>query len=214
VKPRPTSPPAAAIGAVGALATATLIALAVLVTTHTSLGIDAAATDLANDIRAPWLDHVAKIVTSLGPIVVVGTIAVAGAGLLVWSGYRERAAALVAGVALTWISTQIIKAAVGRTRPPDPLVHAPGPSFPSGHAANSMGYLALAIALTAIIPSSRARVAAMLVGGLLAVLIALSRVYLRVHYFSDVIAGEALAVTFYALAALGALAWARVGSRS
>ena len=40
---------------------------------------------------------------------------------------------------------------------------------------------------------------------LLAVLVGLSRIYLRAHYASDVLAGEALAVAMYALAALVAV---------
>jgi membrane-associated phospholipid phosphatase len=214
MKSRPTAPPAVVIAAIATVAAAALIALTVLVTTHTSLGIDRAAADVADDLRAPWLDHAAKIVTFLGPLAVAGTIVVIGAGLLLWNGHRARAAALVAGVALTWIATQILKAAVDRPRPPAPLVHTTGASFPSGHAANSTGYLALAIALLVIIPTRRGRIAAVLVGGALAALVGLSRIYLGAHYLSDVLAGEALAVAGYAVAALAVLAWGRVVARS
>jgi len=86
-------------------------------------------------------------------------------------------------------------------------VHTSGQSYPSGHAANSVGYLALAIALTVAIPSRIGRVAAVAAGALLTVLVGLSRIYLRAHYASDVLAGEALAVAMYALAAIGTIAW-------
>jgi undecaprenyl-diphosphatase len=109
----------------------------------------------------------------------------------------------VAGSAVTWIGVWIVKAAVDRNRPPGPLVHTTGQSYPSGHAANSVGWLALAIVLAVVIPTRSGRTAALIAGALLAALIGLSRIYLRAHYASDVIAGEALAVAIYALAGLG-----------
>ena len=51
------------------------------------------------------------------------------------------------------------------------------------------------------------RIAAITAGALLAVLVGLSRIYLRAHYASDVFAGEALAVAMYALATIGAVVW-------
>jgi undecaprenyl-diphosphatase len=50
-----------------------------------------------------------------------------------------------------------------------------------------------------------ARIAAVAADALLAVLVGLSRIYVRAHYASDVLAGEALAVAMYALAALVAV---------
>ena len=86
-------------------------------------------------------------------------------------------------------------------------MHTSGESYPSAHAANSVGWLAIAIALTAVIPTRGARIAAITTGALLAVLVGLSRIYLRAHYASDVLAGEALAVAMYTLAALVAIVW-------
>ena len=96
---------------------------------------------------------------------------------------------------------------VDRPRPPNPLVHTSGQSYPSAHAANSVGWLALAIALSVVTPNRAARIAAVTAGGLLAVLVGLSRIYLRAHYASDVFAGEALAVAMYALATIGVVTW-------
>jgi undecaprenyl-diphosphatase len=101
----------------------------------------------------------------------------------------------------------ITKAVIARPRPPAPLVHTSGESYPSAHAANSIGWLALAIALAVVIPTRSARIAAVSAGALLAVLVGLSRIYLRAHYASDVFAGEALAVAMYALAAIAAVVW-------
>jgi membrane-associated phospholipid phosphatase len=50
----------------------------------------------------------------------------------------------------------------GPPPPPDPLVHTSGQSYPSAHAANSVGWLALAIALIVAIPTRGRQIAASL----------------------------------------------------
>jgi undecaprenyl-diphosphatase len=178
------------------------VALTVVLTTTSTHALDSSAFEVADDVRAPWLDTVAKIVTQLGLIAIVGPAVVVGALILIRGQHLNRATALVGGAALTWVSVWITKAAVDRPRPPHPLVHTSGQSYPSAHAANSVGWLALAIALTVVIPGRRTHVAAVTVGALLAVLVGLSRIYLRAHYASDVVAGEALAVAMYAVASI------------
>ena len=195
------------LAAVAVIAMAVFVALTVVVTTHASLTLDTRAFHLANELRTRWLDHVARVVITLGLIVIVGPVLLLATALLIRSGRRARAAALAAGAALAWISVWIVKTAVDRGRPPAALVHTAGQSYPSAHAANSVGWLALAIALTVAIPTHAGRITAVAAGALIAVLVGLSRIYLRTHYASDVLAGEALAVVTYALAALGSLAW-------
>ena len=168
---------------------------------------DSHAFRIAAQLRAPWLDHVARVVTTLGLFAVVAPVVLIGAALLIRRHHRARACALVAGAALTSVAVWITKAAVDRPRPPASLVHTTGQSFPSGHAANSVGWLALAIALSVLIPSRGPRVIAIAGGALIATLVGLSRIYLRAHYLSDVLAGEALATAIYAAASIAALSW-------
>ena len=194
------------LAAIAVVALAVFAAMTVAVTTSAPLGIDSAAFDIADDIRAPWLDHVFRVITSFGLIAIVGSAVVIGAVLLIMRFQPARAAALVAGAALAWVTVWLTKAIVDRARPPEPLVHTGGQSYPSAHAANSVGWLALAIALTVVIPSRRGSIAAIVLGAVLAILVGLSRIYLRAHYASDVIAGEALAVAMYCLATIGAIA--------
>jgi len=197
------------LAAIAATATAVFAALTVIVTTSAPLAFDSRAFRIAGDLRAPWLDHVARVITTLGLFAIVGPALVIGAAVLLRGGKHARAAALIAGTVVAWTSVQIVKAAVGRPRPPAPLVHTTGHSYPSGHAANSVGWLALAIALAALIPSRAGRISAVVAGALVAVLVGLSRIYLRAHYASDVIAGIALAAAVYALAAIGSILYAR-----
>jgi membrane-associated phospholipid phosphatase len=181
----------------------------VLVTTSAPLGIDQTTFRVLHDIRTPWLDHAARIVTTFGLFVVVGPSVVVAALLLVRGRERLRAAALAAGCGLASLSVQIVKGAVDRPRPPSPLVHATGASYPSGHAANSVGWLALAIAVSVLLHGRRSRFAAVAAGLLLMLAVGFTRVYLRAHYLSDVLGGEALAIAVYALAGLIAVACAR-----
>jgi undecaprenyl-diphosphatase len=98
----------------------------------------------------------------------------------------------------SWLNA-LIKAIVGRSRPPteiglDALGSVPGsPSFPSGHA---MTAFAVAGAIALLAPRLRWPVLG------LAALIGFSRVYLGVHFWLDVLAGAALGMTIGVLIAL------------
>jgi undecaprenyl-diphosphatase len=193
--------------AVAVTGLAVFAALTVAVTSKPSFAFDSRAFEAADDLRAPWLDTAARIITNLGLIAIVSSAVFLAAVLLFRRRHALRAAALVVGAALTWVSVWIIKRVVDRPRPPNPLVHTSGQSYPSAHAANSVGWLALAIALSVVIPNRVARIAAVSAGAVLAVLVGLSRIYLRAHYASDVLAGEAVAITMYALVTIVAVTW-------
>jgi undecaprenyl-diphosphatase len=197
---------------IAAAAMAVFAVLTVIVTTSAPLAFDSHAFRVAGDLRAPWLDGVARVITTLGLFAIVGPAVAIGAALLVWTGERARPAALVAGTAAAWTSDQIAKAAVGRPRPPAPLVQTTGHSYPSGHAVNSVGWLALALVLAAVIPSRTGRTVVVAGGAVIVVVVGMSRIYLRAHYASDVIAGVALATAIYALAAIASIIYAKRGS--
>jgi undecaprenyl-diphosphatase len=99
---------------------------------------------------------------------------------------------------------QIAKNAVERPRPGHGLVDAEGFGFPSGHAALSITYVAVGVALSRIVTGAGGRVAMVVSTVVIAALVGLSRVYLQVHYLSDVTAGWALGLAVFSL--LGAIA--------
>ncbi len=95
----------------------------------------------------------------------------------------------------------------GRGRPAAARAEAwstpPGSSFPSGHAAHSVLYVWLAVTIVLRLRPGMARGAVVFAAGLaLTVLVGLSRVYLNVHYLSDVSGGWALGVACFSLCAL------------
>ena len=192
-----------ALWLVAAVAGAIFVAVTVAVTGGARLGLDGDAYRIAAHVRAPALDRAARVVTLFGLVAIVGPAVAAGTAVLLRCGELARAAGLVAGAALSWAGVWLTKALVGRPRPPHPLVHTAGQSYPSAHAANSVGWVALALALAVVIRARGVRIAALTTAVALTALVGLSRIYLRAHYLSDVIGGEALATTVYALAAIG-----------
>jgi PAP2 superfamily protein len=121
-------------------------------------------------------------------------------------------AALTGGQALNWA----LKAAFERPRPTfsDPLATATGFSFPSGHAMVSLTvYGALAFVTAASAGSRRAQLLALLSATALVLAIGFSRVYLGVHYATDVLAAYSAGVAWLALCALTLLGASRVRVR-
>jgi len=92
-----------------------------------------------------------------------------------------------------------IKEIFKRDRPLEPLLHAvPGFSFPSGHSFSSFTFFGLLVYV--IVDSKHIRTIWKWIGSicclLLATIIAVSRVYLKVHYPSDIIGGFLLCVVW------------------
>ena len=110
-----------------------------------------------------------------------------------WLLYRRRFVALSA-FALTWVASEALltwlKIYFHRGRPPDPLVTTNGFSFPSGHAVAGAAF-AVALVLVAFPPGPRRRKWELLAVAFTFVM-ALSRVYLAAHWFSDVVTGVLL----------------------
>jgi membrane protein DedA with SNARE-associated domain len=143
----------------------------------------------------PSLDHIAVALSLVGSPVAMAVLAVAGAVAL---AYRRSWIMLIAWLAaLTGggLLDAVLKRVIHRVRPvgAEAYLHGRSFSFPSGHAMGSLiGYGMLVYVLIAFwAPAARQR-RAILDGALLLVLaIGLSRLYLGVHFLSDVIAGYA-----------------------
>ena len=161
---------------------------------------DSTAADLVEQIRTGWLTSLAKTLTWLGsgPVVAVASAAVA-VWLVVRRAWPELVVLVVGTVAILW-GTDLIKEAVARPRPSGGLVEATGFSYPSGHASHSIVYVWIAVtAAIRLRPGMRRGTALIVAAILLAAAIGLSRVYLGVHYLSDVSGGWAFGVAVFAL---------------
>jgi undecaprenyl-diphosphatase len=145
--------------------------------------------------RAPWLTSFMKAITHCGDRTFLAVVVLLATGLFVALD-RYRAAGLVLAAALLSIFvSDAVKAGVQRPRPDvrAPLIGpAGGWSFPSGHAFSSAAvYGTLAFLAMLHVPYRRLRFLAAATGLLLVFLVGFSRVYLGVHYVTDVLAGWA-----------------------
>jgi undecaprenyl-diphosphatase len=160
---------------------------------------DAAARDFVQRIASTRLTEAMRGFTFLGEWLSIFDLTIL-AILLFYREGRKRAALLMAittaGGALL---ETMLKQMFHRVRPA-PFFDTPLPSsysFPSGHAVLACCFFgSLAAMITAREPKRAVRIAVWTAAALLAALIGFSRVYLGVHYASDVIAGYAAAVVW------------------
>ncbi len=165
---------------------------------------------LAAGLYVSEVRRVLAVLTDLGSLPVTGAAILATA---VWAVRRRRpidAAALVAGLTLTVIAVHVAKDVEGRIRPEDPYVATSGLSYPSGHAAYAVAFVACAVVLVRGGSSLAVRFAAVTVGAGVMAVVALSRIYLRAHFLSDVLGGLGLAAAIFSLVGLVAIAVAHV----
>jgi undecaprenyl-diphosphatase len=150
--------------------------------------------------RTPALNDLFLMISRLGSTVVVLGLGTLGA-ILTWRRCRAVALALLVATFARPAIEFIVKGLVGRDRPEfDRLVAGNGPSFPTGHVMAAIALWGLLPVVVALYTRRRAiwwatvGVSAALIAG-----IAASRVYLGVHWFSDVVGGLIVG-TFFLLA--------------
>jgi undecaprenyl-diphosphatase len=148
--------------------------------------------DLAQPIGPEWLEDVARDITALGGGTVIPLVTAIVLGHL-WLARRGHAGWLVlASVAGGILVTSLLKHEFARERPAlvPHLVRVSSLSFPSGHSVlSAVTYLTLCALLARTTRDRLTKVYYLAVATFLAGTIGLSRVYLGVHYPTDVLAG-------------------------
>jgi membrane-associated phospholipid phosphatase len=160
--------------------------------------IDTNIVGMFADIRNVPLTEFFITVTNIG-----GEAAVAAAtfvaALFLWrSGKFAWAVGLLVSVGGAASAGYVIKDIVARARPDESLraIAETGYSFPSLHATAAMALYGFLIAMLFAAPSGKRRVVYVWLLGILILLIGTSRLYLGVHYPSDVLAGYILGLAF------------------
>jgi undecaprenyl-diphosphatase len=170
--------------------------------------------NLADPIGPSWVEESARDITGLGGYAVLTIVIVSAVAYLLMAG--KRAAALLVIVAIIGGMLLSTGLKIGFERPrPDLVPHETRvytASFPSGHAMlSAVTYLTLGALLTRVQPKRRIKAFLMGLAVTLTLLVGASRVYLGVHWPSDVLAGWSVGAAWASLCWFVALQLQRKG---
>ncbi len=156
-----------------------------------------------------WLVTALQVLSTIGSAAVYFPLFVAVAAWLVWRRLPRLAAFVVVTVAVSPLLNGLVKLVVDRARPvvADPVTHASGMSFPSGHAQSAI--VAASVLLLVFLPVLRRpwRTVAVTLAVAWVLAIGFARVTLSVHYVSDVLAGYVLGAAWVAGTVAAFNAW-------
>lgn len=150
--------------------------------------------DLAHPIGPRWVHQVAVEVTALGSVPVMAAIVLAVCGWMALAGRRAFIGLVLASSCGAGLLNTVLKSTFGRPRPSvvPQLAMVDSASFPSGHAMIAAAvYLTLGAMLARTTTRRALRLYYLAVALAVSGMVAFSRVYLGVHYPSDVLAGMA-----------------------
>lgn len=155
--------------------------------------------DLATPIGPAWLTYAVKDITSLGGTTVLTMMTVLVTIYLLLDRRRAIAIFVLASVLGGWALSAVLKTGVARPRPDivPHLVEVHDLSFPSGHAmVSAVTYLTLAALISGTRRYRSTRIFIVATGILLTLMIGMSRLYLGVHYPTDVLGGWCAGATW------------------
>lgn len=166
---------------------------------------DQALTRALREQSTPTALRVFSAITRLGNVSMLAALGVAVGLPLVVLRRRFLLAGWVTALAGGGLLNVVLKALFRRTRPvlPNPFVTESGWSFPSGHAMGALVAYGMLAYVLVILFNGRGRRWIVLTAVLFVLLIGASRMYLGVHYFSDVIAGYAAGTAWLATCITG-----------
>lgn len=145
--------------------------------------------------KSDILTNIMKIITFLGSALSIILLTVLL--IIVVNGKRNKILILI-NVIVTTLLNQLLKNVFQRGRPIDSIIEESGYSFPSGHSMVSMAFYGFLIYL---VYKSNIKYKGLIIGllSVLIVLIGISRIYLGVHYPTDVIGGFTLSLSYLLL---------------
>ncbi len=153
------------------------------------------ASDLSDPVGPKWVEELGRDITALGSIGVLTILTLSGAGFLLLSRRYGTALLVIAAVGGGMLVSHVLKIGFDRPRP-DLVPHHTQvytASFPSGHATHSaVTYLTMGALLARIHRRKRLKIYFLSLALAVTLAVGISRVYLGVHWPSDVLGGWAL----------------------
>ena len=184
-------------GETGAFDEALLLALRTSTDTHDPLG-------------PRWLEQAAGDITALGGVTVLAIVTLAAIGFLLADGKPRTAMLVIASIGGGTLLSTLLKLGYARPRP-DLVPHGVEvytASFPSGHALGAaVVFLTLGGLLSWSQPRRRIKIYILTLAVVLTILVGVSRVYLGVHWPTDVLAGWTIGAAWALAWALSSAAW-------
>ncbi|MBO9710465.1 MAG: phosphatase PAP2 family protein [Caulobacter sp.] len=159
-----------------------------------------------------WLHIAAVDVTALGSVAVLGLVVLFAVALMLCLKRWAEALTLLAGAVGGVEISQAVKHLFGRERPDLAYraVEAANASFPSGHAMlSAVVFLTLGTLAARFATLKRVKILAITAGVVMSLLVGASRIYLGVHWTTDVLAGWSLGAVWAMVCWLAAWAWER-----
>ena len=202
---RPGGRSQALVSVAGCAFVVTLLGLGVLGDFDPQLDLDGAVSEAvyAGDDRAPLLDGLLEVLTAAGLTVVRALLFLPVVVWLLLRGAYGTVAWVLTAILLVGPLTELLKETFGRVRPDFDLGGAryDSLSYPSGHSSGiaTLVTVALVLAWPQLAPHVRRWWLAL--GVVVVVIVGLTRMWLGVHYLSDVLGGWALGVGWSLLVA-------------
>lgn len=159
------------------------------------IGTDITIMNVIHDQATFLYDQIFIFITNLGSVWVILPVTLVVLAYLLYKKQHQNALILFSGVGGAAIANLVLKLIFHRDRPNlwHLVITETGYSFPSGHAMMSS---ALILSIVFIVWKTRWRWSALIVGSILIGAIGLSRIYLGVHYPTDVVAGWSISLVW------------------
>ena len=148
--------------------------------------LDNIANEIAVKLESPVLTSFSKFINLIfEPIALI--IILLGISIYLFFYSSRKKGIILAGTAIvTGAIVTILKNIIQRARPEDPIIESLGFSFPSGHSTLILVFLG---SLIYLFTKEKTRKNAIIISIPIILIVGLTRIYLRVHFLTDIIAG-------------------------
>ena len=171
----------------------------IFVITKNKLHIDDIGYNIISKLRSNNMDEIVKVITNIGGTIVIGIVTIIS--LFIFRNKKINICIILNLLGIVVLNNVIIKNIIGRDRPSGiNIITEAGKSFPSGHSAVSMVVYGYLIYLTYnYVNNKKIKYLLISILSILILVVGLTRIYLGVHYTSDVLGGYLLGIVYLLL---------------